>query len=287
MSNHVSFSQFSMWCNCPYQWYLNYVKQLRIQNDTIHTVFGTAMHETLQSYLTVLFNSTIKNANEIDLETMLLEKMKTLFLEKKDKNKEEFITKENLVEFCSDGYYIIEHFKKYRDEYFSKSQYELLGIEHPLDISLKNNVNFVGYIDVLIKDKISNKIKIIDFKTSTGGWREKAKKDPIKASQLLLYKKFYSEKYDCSIDMIEIEFIILKRKLIENCDFVQKRLQRVVPASGKPTIKKVSDSFNNFIEQCFNEDGSYKSDIEYNKAMEKTSCKYCVFLKNNCKGPNK
>ncbi len=54
----------------------------------------------------------------------------------------------------------------------------------------------------------TNKIYIIDFKTSTWGWGDKEKKNEIKQFQLLLYKKYFSDHFKFPIDNIEIEFFI-------------------------------------------------------------------------------
>ena len=51
----ISYSQYSIWANCPHQWYNSYVKNLNPYSDTIHTIFGTAMHETLQHYISVMY----------------------------------------------------------------------------------------------------------------------------------------------------------------------------------------------------------------------------------------
>ena len=44
-----------MWSKCPYRWKLNYIDEIREDGGNIHTLFGTAMHETLQKYLDVFF----------------------------------------------------------------------------------------------------------------------------------------------------------------------------------------------------------------------------------------
>ena len=58
-------------------------------------------------------------------------------------------------------------------------------------------------MDVVIRNKISGKIVIIDLKTATRGWTDFQKKDFNKKSQLLIYKKFYSELFDVPLDKIE------------------------------------------------------------------------------------
>ena len=47
----------------------------------------------------------------------------------------------------------------------AKDDYELIGIEVPLNANLINNVEFVGFIDILLKYKHTNRYKIIDIKT--------------------------------------------------------------------------------------------------------------------------
>jgi hypothetical protein len=50
----VSYSQYSIYNNCEYQWYLSYIKKESSFTHSIHTVYGTSMHETLQEYLRVI-----------------------------------------------------------------------------------------------------------------------------------------------------------------------------------------------------------------------------------------
>ena len=47
----VSYSQYSIWRKCPYQWYLNYVKGEAVYTPTIHTVFGTSNNTALTDAL--------------------------------------------------------------------------------------------------------------------------------------------------------------------------------------------------------------------------------------------
>ena len=74
-SKHVSFSQYSMYKSCPHQWNLSYAKGLKIVQKSIHLVFGTAFHETLQNYLQVMFDSSAKEADKIHLPTYLKTKL--------------------------------------------------------------------------------------------------------------------------------------------------------------------------------------------------------------------
>ena len=61
----ISYSQYSQWSNCPHKWKLNYIDKLSQFTDSIHTMFGTSMHEVLQTYLTVMYNDTVKMADAL------------------------------------------------------------------------------------------------------------------------------------------------------------------------------------------------------------------------------
>ena len=50
----VSFSQYAMHKKCPHQWELAYLKKLHVYSDSIHTIFGTAVHDVLQKYIALL-----------------------------------------------------------------------------------------------------------------------------------------------------------------------------------------------------------------------------------------
>lgn len=274
--NTVSHSQIMKYHNCPHDWYLSYVKKLSTYEENIHLIFGSAMHTVLQLYLYVVYNGTVAEADSMDLEKMLLEQLKKEFSRAKEKSGINPSTKEQLMEFYVDGIEILRWFKKHRGDYFGKKGYELIGYEIPLDVQLTENIKFLGYIDIVIRDTVANKILIKDFKTSTQGWNQYQKKDESKIQQMVLYKKMYAEKYNVSVDNIEIEYIILKRKLYENTDYPQKRVQKFSPPSGRVTMNKVMNNLNEFINNCFTNDGEYIDKKYYKNASDKV-CRFCEF----------
>ena len=274
----ISYSQFSQWDKCPWMWKLSYVDRLSTFTDNIHTLFGTSMHEVLQEYIRVMYTKSIKEADQLYLDEMLEDRLKINFLEiVKENGGVKFCTKDQMVEFYADGVKIIDFFKKKRNMYFSKRGYELLGIETELDYGMDKNIKFRGFIDLIIKDTVRNRIKIIDIKTSTHGWNKYQKVDKNKTDQLLLYKQFYSKQFDIPLDRIEVEYFIVKRKLWENTDFPQKRIQTFSPANGKPSINKVNLRLKNFIDDCFTDGGEYRDDHIYSKLPSKKNCRWCDF----------
>jgi hypothetical protein len=121
-----------------------------------------------------------------------------------------------------------------------------------------------------------NKVKIIDIKTSTGGWNKYQKADKIKLRQLPLYKKFFNEQYQVPLENIEIEYFIVKRKINENAEYaaMKRRIQLFSPPGGKTTINQVMSDLEEFVRTCF--DGKeYKTDVDFYK--DTSGCKWCPF----------
>ena len=86
MNKHISYSQYSIWCGCPFRWKLKYVDSIQLTKSNIYLVFGKAMHSVFQKYLTIMYESTIKKADELDLPQFLQEE---LFAEVKKIKEEE------------------------------------------------------------------------------------------------------------------------------------------------------------------------------------------------------
>ena len=273
----ISYSQYSQWDICPFKWKLNYVDKLSEYTDSIHTMFGTSMHEVLQTYLTVMYNDTIKMADALPLKDMLLTRMKRNYKQIMERNGGEvFCEQSDMEEFYQHGLLILDWFKKKRQNYFSKKGYELVGIEVPINYDLPNDIKFIGYIDVLLYDKLRDRYKIIDIKTSTMGWNKYMKADKNKTDQLLLYKQFYGAQHDISLDKIDVEYFIVKRKLYDKVDFPQRRIQTFSPANGKPSINKVNNNLNTFINESF-KDGNYNLSHDFIKRPSKKNCRFCEF----------
>ena len=275
----VSFSQYSMWSSCPQQYKLNYIDKLGESSGNVHTIFGTGMHETIQHYLSVMYGVSKKQADEINLDKLLLEKMKEAFTKEKNALSEGTPCSQiELEEFFGDGRRILAWLKKNMQKFYSKSGYELVGIEIPLNAKIKEGVNFIGFIDIVLRDMAENSIIIIDLKTSTMGWNQYQKADKMKNSQILLYKKYYSELFNIPLNKIKVEYQILRRKLPEDSAFPIPHVSKHIPAHGAPSVTKVYDEFIAFINAVFDDEGKFR-DIEFPKVpgAAKKNCKFCEF----------
>jgi len=275
----ISFSQLQIYASCPHKWDLMYRQNLSSHQQSIHTVFGTSIHEVIQDYIKVMYEESGVNADKIELSEVFQDKFTSIYKEAYNQNnKIHFSSPEEMREFYDDGVEILSFLKKNRGSYFNKRGWHLVGIEVPLVIIPNNafkNVIYKGYLDLVLYDETRNKFKIIDIKTSTWGWGAKEKKDELKTFQLVYYKTFYSKQFNVPEDDIEVEFLILKRKMYES-DFALKRFQTYTPASGKIKTKKAITLLNSFIEDCFDKDGQYQVK-EYTKNPSKTNCGYCPF----------
>ena len=267
-----------MFSECPERWKLNYVDKLRVFETNIFLIFGTAMHEVIQTWLEVMYNDSIKNADKLNLEQRLHDKLIEGFKKAKEEEGKDPCTLEQLREFFQDGVEILDFVKKRRADYFGKRGYKLIGCEVPIDVDLRKNVKMVGYLDIVILDEFHNTLKIYDIKTSTQGWNKWQKKDENKTQQLLLYKQFYAKQYNHPIDKIEVEYFIVKRRLWENAMFPQKRVQKFSPASGTVSMNKVAKRLDTFLDLAFDDNGEQITD-NIIATPSKKACKWCEFRK--------
>ena len=272
----ISHSQFTAYNECNLKWKLRYIDKLSLSGGSIHTLFGSAMHTVLQEYLTTMYNKSIVEAEKLKLDVMLKEQMIKEFNIIRARWKMIPCEQKEMVEFYQDGVEIIKHFKKHRNKYFMKKNYELVGIEVPIFMNVQEGVQLKSFLDVVIRNKVSGRITIIDLKTSTRSWTDFHKKNFYKKAQLLMYKQFYSEKFDVPLENIDVYFLILKRKIAKKSDWPISRLQKFEPAHGKPSVNKTMKAFNDFRELIFDSKGNHRIDRQY-PAKPGSACKFCEF----------
>ena len=277
----ISYSQLSMFLSCPKKWALQYKDGHKVPSFSINMTFGTAVHETLQNYLSVMYNESGVKADAINIEEYFEERFRENYAKGYKNNKNvHYSNPEEMREFYEDGLAILDFIKKKRGEYFSIKEWHLVGIEVPIVMAPNkshNNVLFNGFIDLVLYHEPTEKFVIYDIKTSSRGWSDKEKKDEVKQFQILLYKSFFSEQFGVDIENIDVEFFIVRRKIWEECEFPQKRVQQFAPANGKTKVKKSKVALDTFIEEVFNLDGSYKS-TDHQATPSKGACAYCPYL---------
>jgi len=279
---NVSFSQLSMFRQCPKKWSLQYKEGHKQYTPTIHTVFGTALHEAVQHYLTVMYDESAAAADREDIIGMFEDCLREEYQKQYKRSNSHFSSPDQLREFYDDGVTIINYLIKNRNKYFSKRGWYLAGCEVPIMIMPNKrytNVLYQGFLDVVLYHEPTKKFHIIDIKTSTSGWNARAKKDEDKQFQLILYKKFFSETFNVPLDDIDIEFFIVKRRLYKSEDYVIPRIQQFKPASGKVKMNRASKALEEFITKAFDREGY--AEVEHTPTPENpnNNCNWCAFHK--------
>jgi hypothetical protein len=278
-NKRISYSQYSMWANCPTAWKLRYVDGHKFDDQSIHTIFGTSMHEVIQDWLDTLYNKSETLAKTVYLHDTFKEKLLALFTEGTtvtESGEKVFLAdKKTLMEFYQHGCEILTYLQNNYKKIFPTENVKLHSIEFPLEYEVRPNVKYIGFIDIVTYDVAEGHYVLYDLKTSRSGWSAAEKKDPKKVGQLLLYKRFFSKQMGVDERSISVEFIILKRILFENSDFVIPRISKFVPPNGSPSVNKAWDSLTKFIDTCFDNEGNYITEQVANPS--KDSCKWCVF----------
>lgn len=86
--------------------------------SNINTMFGTAVHETLQTYLQVMYNSTLKQANSYDIKQFFKQRILQNYKKTRQQLGRQFTTPQIISSYFKTGIDIIQYFKSHRLKYF-------------------------------------------------------------------------------------------------------------------------------------------------------------------------
>lgn len=195
---HISFSEFSLFSQCGHRHLLEKYLGIYQQPPSIHLYFGNAIHASIENFLKE--NWTTEQMVNFFRETFAKDMV--------DNMKDTADYKINFNHFLTHG----ENILKILNINNILSEYEIVAVEEPLYEPLKDKYYFKGFIDLVLRHKITKKYKIADWKTSTQPWYLKKKlKDEIFLCQMRFYKYFWAKKNKVSIDDIECMYIVLNR----------------------------------------------------------------------------
>lgn len=282
-SRSISFSQLSVYRTCPLSWYRAYVKGEAPFVPSIHLIFGTAVHECIQTWLDKLYNVSVKASEELDLHEMLHTKMREYYKGNRAGYGKDFSTAEELGSFYEDGVAILDYVKKHRKAFFDPKKEWLVGCEIPLLYKLQDKFMFKGFIDILTYSETEDIWKIWDIKTSTSSWSAETKANQLKTDQVLLYKHFLSQEFGLDPDKIEVEYFIVKRKIPEDPMYpaMAKRVQEFTPSNGPRSVKRAVGEVEKFCKDVLVEGtGQYRGG-EFTATPSEKACKWCLF-KGDC-----
>lgn len=139
-----SFSRLHAYEQCPYLFYLQYIEK-RDGESNFYAANGSAMHEVFEE----LFNGeiTIDECPQayIDKFDLICEKAKQSTMDK---------TFEDCIDYLC------------QMDDIDRDKYEILGVEMKLEFKI-DKYNFVGFVDLLVKNKETGEIILIDHKQAT------------------------------------------------------------------------------------------------------------------------
>ena len=283
---NISYTQLSAWTECPHRWKEMYIDKIKTPPN-IYFSFGTAMHETLQEYMELMYNKGQQHADEFDAHADFQERFMNEYKADTEKLGKQVTTQKILIEFMNDGLNIIDFFLRHRQEHFQKHGWKLLGIEMPILVAPHEdypNVKMMGKLDLVMFDETMHRVVIWDIKTSTRGWMKHDKENKAKTSQMVIYKKYFAEQYNVPVENIDVRYFIVKRKIPANPRYpiMKSRIQKFEPSSGKTTQNKLGKDIKSFIEDVFI-DGSHMYDTDnIDKILaetDKCSSKWCQTCK--------
>lgn len=168
-----SFSSVNNYANCPRCFYLTY-KEKKSKVNNAFAQFGSFCHSLLERYFR-------GEAEFFELAQMY-------------ENEYNFNITIDFPEFkfgdLSTSYY--EAGAEYFSSFEEWSEYEVLGVEQKITLDIKGK-SFIGFIDLILRDKSDGSIVIVDHKSKSKFKSKKEKEHYL--LQLYLYSIYIREKY--------------------------------------------------------------------------------------------
>ena len=231
---HISFSEFSLFNQCGYRHLLEKHLAVIQQQPSIHLYFGNAVHASIEYFL----------KNDIETNNMVDFFRSTFTKDMMDNMKETADFKNNFYDFLEHG----EHILRILELENIFKDYEIVAIEEALYENVHLNYYFKGFIDLVIRHKITKRYKIVDWKTSGSDWDvKKKKKDEIFLAQMRFYKFFWGKKNNVSLSEIDCGYIVLNRLTDKkNPKSYPGRIQEVnvdaTPEEIKSSLEKLANT---------------------------------------------
>ncbi len=184
--DHVSFSQLTAVEECPYQFFL--LKMAGVESaENAFAQAGVLAHQLLAGWA----------KGEIPIKELPVQWVQRF-------------TKEVTAEFphflATKGYKekLFDAIYTYLEGFNGFPEYEIIGVEKEFN-SMIAGERFVGIIDLLLREKATGKIVIVDFKSCSLASFKKSKERMYR--QLLLYSKYCSDQYGSPPAKLRFELI--------------------------------------------------------------------------------
>lgn len=281
---HISFSEMSDWIDCTWRHKKKHIDHIDLSTYGVALDNGTAVHASSEDFLRTrvmkpeIATKMIKEAFEerskeesfydyIRFDPINDEAYKKLLKKYKGvcEKKEDIIYDSYLTMYVEGAEATLADIPEFMDETFG-DDWEFIDAEHKLYEEIKgHNHAFKGYIDGIIKCKGKRGKYVywlLDWKTTSWGWKREKKEDAKTKSQLILYKNFWSEKMNINPKDIRCGFVLLKRdaKPGKHCELLPVSVGNV---TTRRTLDVIDDMFASIERKMF--------------IKNKTNCKWCDY----------
>lgn len=190
-----SFSKLSSFYTCKLGYQLSYIEHLKGQSNSF-ALYGTFVHELMEKYA----------KGEIDLYDL------------PDVYEEKFEKEVNIPfpdsPFCDLKSLYYKQGLNFLQKFLGYENYEILGIEKEFTIQIDDWL-FNGFIDLILRDKKTNELIILDYK-SKAKFKNKLEKQKY-ARQLYLYSIYIKQEFGQFPD--RLVFLMFRKQNIENIAF--------------------------------------------------------------------
>jgi len=253
---HVSFSSLKKWKECPFRYMLEYIYEIDKFEGNIHTVFGTAVHGTMellygakQAYLPIPSNRELRSRFDLLFEL----ECDNLSIDASDR-----------VEFANQGHRIVPLVYDRLVEEFGP--FDVVSIEEELYEDIENtDIKYKGFIDMVIR-LASGKYVILDWKTTSYGWNRYKRMDYYGTlMQSTLYKYYWCKKHGVALKDVQTYFVLLKRTVKDP----SKCVEFFKVSNGPKSIDKALKVVKGMVT-------SLKNDM-YPKLRSEKACRYCQY----------
>jgi len=245
-----SYSRINSFENCKYGWYLTYIKGIPSINN-FFSDFGSFGHEILEKYLK---------------KELTMFELADYYTENYDDN---ITSKAPPFPKNMAGKYYLEGLSFF--ENFTGFDKEIVGVEDKINFTTKNGYEFIGYLDLLLKDDDGEYI-VVDHKCSNPYRKKTTKKNGVEfvldntkikgyKKQMYIYAIDIKQRYGKFPKQMWINFF--KANLIHKIDFVEEEYLEVV------------EWLNNSIDNIL-------AETEWKENISDYFCKYLCGVRKSC-----
>jgi hypothetical protein len=257
---NLSFSTVDLWRKCTFAFKIRQIDKI-YGLSSIHSVFGSTVHDTLKSFLLSEIND-----EQIDshFKNFFRKELKELPQERKEKLFTDPQMKEMFQHMTASGPNLCRAAIKALSEKFP--QYRIVQVEQefvePILLDVKGDYNFKGVIDLVLQTP-DGMYHVLDWKSCAWGWKATKKSSKWVTYQLTYYKHFFALQNNIDLSNVFCHFGLIKRTAKK--DNIEIFEVKVGPKKIKNALKVVNNLIYNTEKNHF--------------PKNKLSCKYCDYYK--------